>query len=68
MSEGNNPGGLAPNDVAELRRGFEVSLKARNRSPKTITSYLQAVDLFRAFAVQNGIPTAVGVVVAVTRT
>jgi site-specific recombinase XerD len=50
---------LEVNDVAELRRGFEVSLRSRNRSPKTIKSYLEAVDLFREFSVAAGFPTAV---------
>ena len=50
---------LDVNDVAELRRGFEVSLRALNRSPKTIKSYLEAVDLYREFAVRSGLPTRV---------
>jgi site-specific recombinase XerD len=51
--------GLAINDIAELRRGFNISLRSRNRSPKTIKSYLEAVDLFRAFSVAAGIPTEI---------
>jgi hypothetical protein len=31
------------NDLQELERGFELSLRARNRSPKTIKSYVEAV-------------------------
>src|SRR5690242_19171910 len=31
-----------------LLRSFSRSLRARNRSPKTITSYLQAVELLQA--------------------
>jgi site-specific recombinase XerD len=50
---------LEVNDVAELRRGFEIALLARNRSPKTIKSYLEAIDLFRDFSVAAGFPTAV---------
>jgi site-specific recombinase XerD len=50
---------LDVNDVAELRRGFEVSLRALNRSPKTMKSYLEAVDLYREFAVLSGLPTRV---------
>jgi len=34
---------LAFNDLAELERGFELSLRARNRSPRTIKSYVEAV-------------------------
>ncbi len=48
---------LAVNDVAELRRGFHVSLRSRNRAPGTIKSYLQALDLFREFCVTAGFPT-----------
>jgi site-specific recombinase XerD len=54
-----NPTQLEVNDVAELRRSFEVALRARNRSPKTIKSYLEAIDLYRDFAVRSGLPTAV---------
>jgi site-specific recombinase XerD len=49
----------AVNDVGELRRGFVLSLRARNRSEKTIKSYVEAVDLYRDFALRNGMPTAV---------
>jgi site-specific recombinase XerD len=47
------------NDIAELRRGFEISLRSRNRAAGTIKSYLQALDLFRDFAVGAGFPTNV---------
>jgi site-specific recombinase XerD len=50
---------LNVNDIEELRRGFEVSLRSKNRSPKTIKSYLEALDLFRSFSVASGFPTAV---------
>src|SRR6185437_11833066 len=50
---------LAVNDLAELRRGFDVSLRSRNRAPGTIKSYLQALDLFREFAAAAGFPTEV---------
>jgi site-specific recombinase XerD len=50
---------LAVNDVDELRRGFDVTLRSRNRSPKTIKSYLEAIDLYREFAVRAGLPTTV---------
>ncbi len=32
-----------PHDISALMRGFELSLRARNRSPKTIRGYLQTV-------------------------
>jgi len=51
--------GAAINDIAEMKMGFMVSLRSRNRSPKTIKSYMEAVDLYRAFAVELGFPTEV---------
>ena len=48
---------LAPNDIAALLRGYALSLRARNRSPRTITSYFQTVEIFRAFLVEMGMPT-----------
>jgi hypothetical protein len=50
---------FAVNDIAELRRGFDVSLRSRNRAAGTIKSYLQALDLFSDFAHSAGFPTAV---------
>jgi site-specific recombinase XerD len=50
---------LEVNDIGELRRSFEVALRARNRSASTIRSYLEAIDLFRDFAVAAGFPTTV---------
>jgi len=47
------------NDLQELERGFELSLRARNRSPKTIKSYVEAVRLFRGFLVEVGMPTQI---------
>jgi site-specific recombinase XerD len=50
---------VAINDIAALERGFDLSLRARNRSPKTIKSYTEAVRLFRDFLVRVGMPTEV---------
>jgi site-specific recombinase XerD len=50
---------LATNDLAELERGFELSLRARNRSPKTIKSYLEALRLLRDYLVRVGMPTQI---------
>ena len=50
---------LAVNDIAELLRGFELSLRARNRSPKTIKGYTETTRLFRAFLEGKGMPTAI---------
>jgi site-specific recombinase XerD len=49
-------------DISVLSRGFELSLRARNRSQKTITGYLQSVELFRQFLEESGIPTAVDMI------
>jgi len=49
---------LPPNDIANLILGFELSLRARNRSPKTIQGYVLTVGLFREFLVGVGMPTA----------
>ena len=49
----------AINDIAELERGFSLSLRARNRSPKTIKSYVEAVRLFREFLIHVGMPTEI---------
>ena len=37
----------AINDLQELERGFDLSLRARNLSPRTMKSYVEAVRLFR---------------------
>lgn len=50
---------IVTNDIGDFLRGYELSLRARNRSPKTIVGYLQTVELFRAFLVRVGMPTAV---------
>jgi site-specific recombinase XerD len=50
---------LAVNDIAELMRGFELSLRARNRSPKTIKGYTESAALFRDFLVRVGMPTEI---------
>jgi len=47
------------NDIAHFRNGYELSLRARNRAPKTITGYLQTVELFRLFLLLVGMPTRV---------
>ena len=50
---------LVFNDLAELRDSWDLSLSACNRMPKTISSYLEALDLYRAFAVEAQLPTTV---------
>ena len=48
---------IGESDIAELLPSFELSLRARNRSPRTIQSYGEAVNLFRSFLVKSGWPT-----------
>lgn len=50
---------VAVNDIGELMRGFELSLRARNRSAKTIIGYVQTAQLFRDYLIQAGMPTEV---------
>lgn len=40
-------------------RGYELSLRARNRSPKTIVGYLQTVGLFHDFLTRKKMPTVI---------
>lgn len=50
---------VAVNDITELLSGFELSLRARNRSPRTIKSYLETARLFRDYLTTVGMPTEV---------
>ncbi|MCA1696332.1 MAG: tyrosine-type recombinase/integrase [Actinobacteria bacterium] len=43
-------------DLATLVPSFERSLKARNRSPRTIRAYLESVRLFLAFLADDRLP------------
>jgi len=49
----------ALNDVFALARSFNLSLRARNRSPETIKSYVGTVDLFGEFLLASGFPTSI---------
>jgi site-specific recombinase XerD len=53
---------ISERDISVLSRGFELSLRARNRSQKTITGYLQSVELLRTFLEESGMPTAVDMI------
>jgi site-specific recombinase XerD len=48
-----------PSDVGILVRSFGLSLRAANKSPKTIKSYTDTLRLFCLFLVANGMPTDV---------
>jgi hypothetical protein len=50
------PAELASNDIMAFLRGYELSLRARNRSPKTIASYVLTVNLFHDYLVGVGSP------------
>lgn len=45
-----------------LIASFKRSLVARNRSPKTISAYCAATELFAAFCAERGMPTEVGAI------
>jgi site-specific recombinase XerD len=47
------------NDVLVLARSFDLSLRARNRSPETIKSYVATVELFGGFLLVSGFPTSI---------
>ncbi len=44
--------------LASLVPSWERSLRARNRSPKTIKGYVEAANLMIAFLADRGMPTA----------
>ncbi len=50
--------------IGRLAPSFELALHARNRSPRTIKGYLEAVHFFESFLVERGMPTAAA---AITR-
>ena len=39
-----------------LRDGFALSLRAEGKSPKTLTTYLEAIDKLLAFVQERGMP------------
>jgi len=45
-----------PSDIALLVRSFELSLRATNKSPKTVKSYTDTVRGLCMFLVINGMP------------
>ncbi|MEX2236041.1 MAG: tyrosine-type recombinase/integrase [Dehalococcoidia bacterium] len=45
--------------VAECAASFSRSLRAKNRAPMTLKSYLEAVRLFGEFLADRGMPTAI---------
>jgi site-specific recombinase XerD len=45
-------------DLTAHRRSFERSLRAGNKSPRTVETYLDALDQLCAFLAGRGMPTA----------
>ncbi|MDE3194339.1 MAG: integrase, partial [Chloroflexota bacterium] len=45
-------------DLGVLAASFRRSLRARNRSPRTVDGYLEGVERFHAYLVRMGMPTA----------
>jgi site-specific recombinase XerD len=50
--------GTKVGDLAAYRRSFERTLRAANRSPRTVETYLEAIDQFCDFLSRQGMPTA----------
>lgn len=48
-----------PGDYAVLARSFERSLRAENKSPRTIQTYGESIRKFGEFLTENGMPTDV---------
>lgn len=48
-----------PGSVQRLARSWELSLRAANRSPRTVEGYLATLRLFGDFLTERGMPTAV---------
>jgi hypothetical protein len=53
------PEGPVGDHITVLKKGWELSLRARNRRPKTIKSYLEPLGLFQDFLCAEGLPTEV---------
>ncbi|MPZ14950.1 MAG: tyrosine-type recombinase/integrase [Chloroflexi bacterium] len=51
-------------DIGTLTASFRLALRAQNKSPRTVKSYLEALTLFRAYLAEAGMPTDV---TAITR-
>jgi site-specific recombinase XerD len=51
---------LALDDLRELLPDFRRHLRAKNKAPGTINSYLKIAEEFVAFLVENGMPTIAG--------
>ena len=49
----------ALNDVLALAINFDLSLRARNRAPETVKSYVGTVEQFGGFLLKSGFPTAI---------
>ena len=48
--------------VDEVRPSFRLHLRAENKAPKTIETYLDALDLFTTYVGDHGMPRDVGAI------
>jgi integrase/recombinase XerD len=46
-------------DLRELLKSWEISLRAANKSPTTIASYMRGVRLYLEWCEQNGHPVEI---------
>ncbi len=51
--------GSGPERCPALAANFDLSLRARNRSPETVKSYVGTVELFGGFLLVSGFPTSI---------
>ena len=49
-----------PDDLAELLTDWARHLRGRNRAPRTIDSYLEVGNAFRAYLLRTGRSTLIG--------
>ena len=57
-----SPANLASPDLATLAESFALTLRAQNKSPRTIQGYLEGVALFDAYLRSAGMPRAVAAI------
>lgn len=55
-----SPSSAAPDSLTTLLPSWQRHLRAANLAPRTIQSYGEAADRFRAFLSAHGVPTTMG--------
>lgn len=53
---------VAPGRIRVLGESFRVSLKAGNKSPRTVRTYLEAVDQLAGYLERSGMPTEISAI------